>query len=79
MRAPGRPIPLEQSPDGAREQSRNVARVTTEITRDIYPMLVYRLGGGEGGGHFHTLEYWGCAAVQGVFLEPPELGQGVFF
>ena len=48
MRAPERRIPLEQSPDGAKEQSRNVARVTTEITRDIYPMLVYRLGGGGG-------------------------------
>ena len=21
-----------------------------------------------GGGHFHTWEYWGCAAGQGVFL-----------
>ena len=26
-------------------------------------------GGGEGrGGHFHTWNYWGCAAGQGAFL-----------
>ena len=38
---------------------------------------------GGGGGHFHTWEYWGCAAGQGAFLsfqlfELPELGQGPF-
>ena len=44
---------------------------------------------GGGGGHFHTWEYWGCAAGQGAFLsfqlwhrvsffELPELGQDAF-
>ena len=26
-----------------------------------------------GGGHFHTSEYWACAAGQGAFFESPAL------
>ena len=38
----------------------------------------YSSPGGGGGGHFHTLEYWECAAGQGIFLSFQNLDR-VFF